>query len=160
MFARTTTSPKGRVAMTPQAERTAVDHSHPRLVAMSDDDTAAGTRGEAIKRRRLGHGIKSLREFADKTGVSREAITNAEEGLASSGTYDRLEAWLDSYEHAISSEREDLEEAAQVIEIHILGLYGVEELVIKAPPSESERAQEMAVELLRRAAARQRRDDD
>lgn len=56
-------------------------------------------RGQAIRRRRLALGFKSLREFSEATGLSREAVSKAEEGTASPGTYQRLEAWLDAYEH-------------------------------------------------------------
>jgi transcriptional regulator with XRE-family HTH domain len=142
--------------MTPHPE-----HSQPRLVAMGDEDDAHA-RGEEIKRRRLSHGIKSVREFAEKTGpvgsphrISREAITAAEAGEASAGTYDRLESWLDRFEYEISSEREGLDESAQVIEIHVLGIYGIDELVIKAPPSESDRARDMVAELLRQVRERE-----
>ena len=55
-------------------------------------------RGKAIRARRLRHGIKSVRQLAIQSGVSREAATAAEEGLASESTYARLEAWLDTFE--------------------------------------------------------------
>ena len=55
-------------------------------------------RGQAIRARRLRHGIKSVRQLAIQSGVSREAVTAAEEGLASESTYARLEAWLDAFE--------------------------------------------------------------
>ena len=56
------------------------------------------TRGQAIRARRLRHGIKSVRQLAEQSGVSRVAVTAAEEGRASDETYDRLEAWLDRFE--------------------------------------------------------------
>lgn len=43
-------------------------------------------------------GIKSLREFSRATGVARNAITAAEDGHGSEGTYQRLEAWLDRFD--------------------------------------------------------------
>jgi hypothetical protein len=55
-------------------------------------------RGQEIKRRRLAVGIKSLREFAEATGVSRNAITAAEDGHGSKSTNEPLEArhnWFD-----------------------------------------------------------------
>lgn len=61
-------------------------------------------RGAEIQRRRLAHGLRSLREFAERAGVSREAITNAEKGVASEGTYLRLEAWLDAYDHELGED--------------------------------------------------------
>jgi transcriptional regulator with XRE-family HTH domain len=61
-------------------------------------------RGQEIKRRRLKAGIKSLREFAEATGVSRNAITAAEDGHGSAGTYDRLEAWLDRFDEETGSD--------------------------------------------------------
>lgn len=56
------------------------------------------TRGHSIKARRLALGIKSVRELAKESGLAREAVTAAEAGTASVGTYDRLEAWLDAFE--------------------------------------------------------------
>lgn len=61
-------------------------------------------RGAEIQRRRLVHGMRSLREFAERAGVSREAVTNAERGSASEGTYLRLEAWLDAYDHELGAD--------------------------------------------------------
>lgn len=55
-------------------------------------------RGKAIKARRLRHGIKSVRQLAEQSGVSRVAVTAAEEGRASDETYDRLEAWFGRFE--------------------------------------------------------------
>jgi transcriptional regulator with XRE-family HTH domain len=70
---------------------------------MSDE-----TRGHAIRARRLGHGIKSVRAFAEASGVSRVAVTAAEAGEASTGTYDRLEAWLDRLEERDSATGEGI----------------------------------------------------
>lgn len=61
-------------------------------------------RGEAIRRRRLAQGFRSLRQFAAKSGVSREAITAAENGLARQDTYLRLEAFLDAWEHEVGED--------------------------------------------------------
>jgi transcriptional regulator with XRE-family HTH domain len=62
------------------------------------------TRGHAIRARRLAHGIKSVRQLADRSGVSREAITAAEAGQASAQTYERLEAWFDAFEEETGSD--------------------------------------------------------
>lgn len=58
-------------------------------------------RGTSIRRRRLAHGIRSVRDFAERTGLSRDAITGAEKGSSKTTevTYERLEAWLDDYDH-------------------------------------------------------------
>lgn len=55
-------------------------------------------RGQAITRRRVSLGIRSVNEFRKLTGVSRNAITAAEEGHGSENTYVRLETWLDRRE--------------------------------------------------------------
>lgn len=64
-------------------------------------------RGQEIKRRRLAAGIKSLREFSDATGVSRNAITSAEDGHGSKATYERLEAWLAGFDEEVGDEPDD-----------------------------------------------------
>lgn len=56
------------------------------------------TRGHAIKARRLALGIKSVREFAEASHIDREALSKAEKGQGSVGTYDRAEAWLNGIE--------------------------------------------------------------
>lgn len=55
-------------------------------------------RGQAITRRRVTLGIRSINEFAAVTQVSRGAITAAEDGRGSENTYVRLETWLDRRE--------------------------------------------------------------
>jgi transcriptional regulator with XRE-family HTH domain len=57
-------------------------------------------RGAALRQRRLANGIKSVRALQQRSGVSRDAITNAEAGSASEATYERLEAWFSRYEVA------------------------------------------------------------
>jgi transcriptional regulator with XRE-family HTH domain len=69
-------------------------------------DDRASDRGEAIRRRRLAHGFRSLRDFADRSGLSREAVTNAERGEASEGTYQRLEAFLDAFDHETGNDQQ------------------------------------------------------
>jgi transcriptional regulator with XRE-family HTH domain len=79
-----------------------------RLVSVSDEeDKTKAERGAEIKRRRLAYGITSIHAFHGASGVSREAITAAENGQGSPGTLERLEAWLDNYDHEISSERDE-----------------------------------------------------
>jgi transcriptional regulator with XRE-family HTH domain len=65
------------------------------------------SRGTEIRRRRQAHGIKSVHQFADKSGVSRDAITAAEAGTASTATYERLEAWLDRYDAFTGNDEDD-----------------------------------------------------
>ena len=55
-------------------------------------------RGKALRARRLRLGIKSIRQLAMQSGVSREAVTAAEDGSASEDTYARLEAWFERFE--------------------------------------------------------------
>lgn len=73
------------------------DRSSAELAIVTSDRAA---RGATIKRRRMGHGIRSVREFSEKTGLSRDAITGAEKGAVTTteATYERLETWLDDYD--------------------------------------------------------------
>ena len=49
-----------------------------------DAATLGGSaRGLGLRRRRMGLGIKSVREFAERSGVSREAVTAAENVIRS-----------------------------------------------------------------------------
>lgn len=75
-------------------------------------------RGQAIQRRRLAQGFKSERQFAVASGVSREAIKAAESGTARGDTYQRLEQFLDSFEHEVG---EDVPTYVQQIEVTVDG---------------------------------------
>lgn len=45
-----------------------------------------------------------MRQFAAQSGVSREAISAAEFGVAREDTYQRLEAFLDDFEHEVGED--------------------------------------------------------
>lgn len=105
---------------------------------MSDE-----TRGHSIKERRLALGIKSVREFATASGVSREAVTAAEEGRASAGTYERLEAWLDAFDEEVGN---DVPEPPGPVRFVVNGNFGVN--VIVEGPVESIAELEASVERL------------
>lgn len=54
-------------------------------------------------RRRVGHDIRSQRDLAARSGLSRDAVKAAEAGTASENTFAKLEAYLDSLDQASSS---------------------------------------------------------
>ena len=114
------------------------------------------SRGKAIKRRRLHHGIKSLREFADKTGVSREALTAAENDEASEATYERIEAWLDRFDEEVEDVSADRD--VDVIEFRIAGNFGVD-VVVKGPASRLDEIEQAVEKLVRAAQASERRQE-
>jgi len=87
------------------------------------------TRGKALRERRIARGIKSVRKFAEVTGVSRDAVTAAEEGTASAGTYERLEAWLDSFDEETGH---DVAEPPGPVRFRLSGNFGVE-VVVEGP---------------------------
>lgn len=87
------------------------------------------TRGHGIKSRRLALGIKSVREFAEASGISREALTAAERGEASAGTYERAEAWLDSFEEEAGHD----EPSVEPIRFTFHDIYGIGELIVEGP---------------------------
>lgn len=91
---------------------------------MSDE-----TRGHAIKARRLALGIKSLREFAEASGISREALTAAEKGAGSEATLERAEAWLTK----IETETGHDEPEATPLKFTFHDVYGIGELVVEGP---------------------------
>lgn len=93
---------------------------------MSDE-----TRGHSIKRRRLALGIKSLREFSEASGISRDALTPAEKGQGSDATYERAEAWLDRMEDEVTSDDDTL--AAAPIRLTFHDVYGIGEIIAEGP---------------------------
>ena len=91
---------------------------------MSDE-----TRGHGLKARRLALGIKSLREFAGASGISREALTAAEKGQGSGGTYDRAEAWLSGMEEETGHD----EPSSEPLRFTFHDVYGIGELIVEGP---------------------------
>jgi transcriptional regulator with XRE-family HTH domain len=99
------------------------------------------TRGQEVRRRRLRHGIKSLREFADKSGISREALTAAESGTASDATYERIAAWFDRFEEEVGDE--DLP-SSDVVEFRIADI----DVIVKGPVSHIAELEEAVAKLV------------
>lgn len=129
-------------------------HAHLSVVKTSE-------RGANIKQRRLRHGFKSARAFAEVTGVDRQALTKAENGEGSEQTLARLEAWLDDFEVRTSSDADDAAEAAatpQTVTIKMAGVYGIEDVTISGPVDHLSELKDLAVELMR--DVRERANDD
>lgn len=101
-------------------------------------------RAHGIRQRRIGLGIKSVREFAERSGVSREAVTAAEHGTASGGTYDRLEAWLDR------AERENVARntGGDQVEFRLSGSFGVD-VVVRGPVTDMAELESTVTRLIR-----------
>lgn len=87
------------------------------------------TRGYELKARRLALGIKSVREFADASGIDREALGKAEKGQGSAGTYERAEAWLDRMEEETGHD----EPSAEPLRFTFHDVYGIGELIVEGP---------------------------
>jgi transcriptional regulator with XRE-family HTH domain len=93
------------------------------------------SRGQALKKRRLSLGIKSISQLHRESGLSREAITAAEEGHGSTASYERLEAWFDRFEHETGSEAAEAAEHAEnhgIVEFTVDGDFGVK-VVVRGP---------------------------
>ena len=105
-------------------------------------------RGRAIKTRRFRHGIKSVRQLAIQSGVSREAATAAEEGQASELTYERLEAWLDTLEEEAGA---DVKPAKGPRMVTISGARGDVDVVVSGPISDLDALADVVERLLRSA---------
>lgn len=104
-------------------------------------------RGEAIRRRRTAHGLRSVREFAERTGLSREAVTKAERGDASEGTYQRLEAWLDAFDHEVGEDGPPPPVVEQ-IEFVIEGDFGVK-VTVKGPITDRAALEDSVTKIIR-----------
>jgi transcriptional regulator with XRE-family HTH domain len=125
--------------------------STPRDTANLAPVTEHETRGQALKRRRLHHGIKSIRELAEKTAIDREAIGRAEKDEGSDSTYERLEAWFERFEEEVDDRADEAGDDGDQFEVHLSGLYGVREIVVKAPVSDMAKVEAMVERLLRGA---------
>ena len=107
------------------------------LVPVSDE-----IRWHAIEQRYLRLGITSQRDLeraaeAVEMGISRAAIMKAAQGKASPGTYTRIEAALDEIEHRMTTEAEDLAEAAVkesgMVTFDLRGVFGADSVTVKGP---------------------------
>lgn len=108
---------------------------------MSDE-----ARGQAIKERRLRRGLKSVRAFAEASGVSRDAVTAAEEGTASTGTYERLEAWLDAFDEETGN---DEPEPGGKVSFSVKGNFGVA-VTVEGPVENLDELEEVVARLIER----------
>lgn len=107
-----------------------------RGAVMSEDNRLA--RGTDIKRRRLALGLDSVSQFAEATGADRETIGRIEDGTASKGTYERIEAWLDRMEARGPAP----EGEPRAVRVALHGVYGIEnvEVIFDAAASPDEMA--------------------
>lgn len=87
------------------------------------------TRGQELKARRLALGIKSVREFAEASGIDRGALSKAEAGQASPATYDRAEAWLRGMEEETGHD----EPSSEPLRFTFRDVYGVGEIIAEGP---------------------------
>lgn len=103
------------------------------------------SRGKLVQDRRKALGILSVREFATATGLSRNAITSAEAGSASEITYERLESWLDKFEHETGA---DEPEEPKTVTFKLSGNFGVD-VVVEGPVSNLAELEAAVEKLLR-----------
>lgn len=102
-------------------------------------------RGQAIRRRRMALGIRSVSELAERSGVSRSATTAAEHGDGARGTYERLEAWLSELERAEGS---PAEQSLEQIEFTVEGDFGVK-VTVRGPITDRAALQESVAEIIK-----------
>jgi transcriptional regulator with XRE-family HTH domain len=98
-------------------------------------------RGAALTQRRVGLGVHSVKEFSERTGVSREAVAKAERGAGSPGTYQRLEGWLDSQ---VPPEHDH-----DVVEFDITGPVTKWHFSVRGPADQADELREQVVKLVR-----------
>jgi hypothetical protein len=91
---------------------------------MSDE-----TRGQGLKARRLALGIKSVREFSEASSIDREALSKAERGQGSAGTYDRAEAWLRGMEEETGHD----EPSGEPLRFTFHDVGGIGEIIVEGP---------------------------
>lgn len=117
------------------------DEGAAELPAVTDE------RGEAIRRRRMALGIRSTRELAIRSGVSRSATSAAEHGEGSAGTYQRLESWLADQERAQGVGQPVAAEFEQ-IEFVVEGDFGVR-VTVKGPINDRGALEESVAKIIR-----------
>ena len=108
---------------------------------------AGEARGQALRTRRLRLGIKSVRQLAMQSGVSRVAVTAAEDGQASESTYLRLESWLGKFDEETGSSEIAEETAPQMVTIR--GTRGHIDVVVSGPIGNLDALTETVERLLR-----------
>lgn len=112
-----------------------------RSLPMSDE-----TRGNNIKARRLALGIKSVREFAEASKIDRQALSNAEQGKGSAGTYDRAEAWLTGMEEETG--HDESTPTRDPIRLTFHDVFGIGEIIAEGPGDKPDELVAAVVKLL------------
>lgn len=125
---------------------------------MSSDEHSAdlppvdkAERGAAIRERRMKLGIRSVREFAIRTGVARGSVSGAEHGDESTsvGTFERLEAWLSEQERrggAVAGPGADA--PIEQIEFTVEGDFGVK-VTVKGPITDRAALEDSVAKIIR-----------
>lgn len=114
----------------------------PTAVSASVDENLS--RGGRIAQRRQALGIRSVREFSSRAGVSREAVKAAEQDSASPGTYRKLEAWLSEQEGPGAEPA-----VGDQIEFDVTGPRTEWHLIVRGPAEIADSLRRQVVELLR-----------
>lgn len=123
---------------------------------MSPDRVA---RGRAIAERRVALGIKTVSEFSRRTGMSRNTISSAEAGTASSNTYLELEAWLNNESGRVRQADGGGEEVEVVgqIEFDIIGPISEREtgfrFTVSGPVEDADELRRQVIDLARELGA-------
>lgn len=104
-------------------------------------------RGKEIARRRMAHGLRSVREFAERTGLSREAVTKAERGDASEGTYQRLESWLDAFDEEVGDDTSK-GGSGGLVTFRAQGVFGAADVTVAGPVENTAELAEQFARLL------------
>ena len=113
------------------------------MTKIGDAAPVSLTRGEALRRRRLAAGIKSVRELQHRSGISREAITSAEAGTASTATYERLDAWFARQERSTAAAQ-----ASALVEYEVQADEGIR-IVVRGPLSDAQELERSVARIVR-----------
>jgi len=96
----------------------------------------------------MANGLRSVREFAERTGLSREAVTKAERGEASEGTYQRLEAWLDAFDEEVGDDTSKREASGGLVTFRAQGIFGAADVTVAGPVENTAELAEQFARLL------------
>ncbi len=121
-----------------------------RMGLVTEDSSEDMQRGARIRSRRLGLGIKSIRQFSELTKVDRQAVSSAEAGTASVGTYERLEAWLDGKEEETGHDEIEpsVTESGGLVEFEVKGDFGIS-IIVRGPREDRADLEQSVLRIIR-----------
>lgn len=121
------------------------------------DSSDVERRGRLITNRRIAHGIKSQRQFAEETGIHRATLAKVEAGTGTEEMVQRVEEFLDSLDLERGVDTRTTEPSVEVeplagpdvIEFEVTGPRTEWHVVVRGPAELADQLRHQAGELLK-----------